>query len=153
MNETRRWQLQAVFTPDLYTLQLQIAPDDYRPLSKLSGGEQVSLLLSLFLESEDSRPLVIDQPEDELDKAYLFDVVLTQLRKLKGRRQLIFVTHDANIVVNGDADQVIYLKADADSGHIEAQGAIERPDVKAAILTVLDGGAAAFELRSLKYGF
>jgi len=66
---------------------------------------------------------------------------------------LIFVTHDANIVVNGDADLVIYLKADAEHGRVAAQGAIEQPDVRQAILKVLDGGEQAFELRSRKYGF
>jgi hypothetical protein len=66
----------------------------------------VSLLLSLLLESDDTRPLIIDQPEDELDKSYLFETVLPALHRLKGHRQVIFATHDANIVVNGDADQV-----------------------------------------------
>ncbi|MGH2406445.1 MAG: hypothetical protein ACRDF7_00005, partial [Candidatus Limnocylindrales bacterium] len=153
MTEARRWQLAAVNTPDRYVLQLLVAPGEYREMSRLSGGEQVSLILSLFLEADDTRPLVIDQPEDELDKAYLFDVVLPALRRLKGHRQLIFVTHDANIAVNGDADQVIYLKADAERGWVEAAGAIEQPLIRQAVLTVLDGGEAAFELRSRKYGF
>ena len=122
-------------------------------MAHLSGGQQASLLLSLLLETDDDRPLVIDQPEEELDKAYLFDVVLPALRRLKGLRQIIFVTHDANIVVNGDADQVVYLQADADSGWVAAEGAIEQQSVRDAILTVLDGGAQAFELRSRKYGF
>lgn len=153
MTEARRWQLASANTPDRYVLQLLVAPGEYREMSRLSGGGQVSLVLSLFLESDDTRPLVIDQPEDELDKAYLFDVVLPALRRLKGHRQLVFVTHDANIAVNGDADQVVYLKADAEHGWVEAQGAIEQPVIREAVLTVLDGGEAAFELRSRKYGF
>ena len=94
MIETRRWELAGINTPDQYVLQLLVAPDEYRNMAQLSGGQQVSLLLSLLLETDDDRPLVIDQPEEELDKAYLFDVVLPALRRLKGLRQIIFVTHD-----------------------------------------------------------
>lgn len=153
LTETRRWQLLGVHTPDRYELQLLVAPGEYRDMAMLSGGQQVSLLLSLLLETDDDRPIVIDQPEDELDKAYLFDVVLPALRRLKGVRQVIFVTHDANIVVNGDADLVIFLDAGADHGWIATDGAIEEATVREAILTVLDGGEKAFELRSRKYGF
>lgn len=153
LSEPRRWEVHGVSTPDRYVLQLLVGPGDYRDMARLSGGSQVSLLLSLLLESDDSRPLVIDQPEEELDKAYLFDVVLPALRRLKGVRQIVFVTHDANIVVNGDADQVVFLKADADRGWVQAEGAIEQAPIREAILTVLDGGEAAFELRSRKYGF
>jgi hypothetical protein len=153
MSETRRWELAGVNTPDSYILQQLVESGEYRDLAELSGGSQVSLLLSLLLEADDPRPLVIDQPEDELDKASLFDLVLPALRRLKGRRQLIIVTHDANIVVNGDADQVVYLRANADRGWVAAEGAIEQAQIRAAILTVLDGGEEAFELRSRKYGF
>lgn len=153
MTDERRTELSALNTPDLYILELRLDDGGYRRMESLSGGQQVSLLLSLLLQSGDERPLVIDQPEEELDKAYLFSTVLPALRLLKGRRQVVFVTHDANIVVNGDADQVIYLQADANRGWVEAQGAIEQADVKQAVLTVLDGGEDAFEMRFRKYGF
>jgi ABC-type cobalamin/Fe3+-siderophores transport system ATPase subunit len=130
-----------------------VADDQFRPMPELSGGQQVSILLSLLLESDDVRPLLIDQPEEELDKSYLFETVLPALRRLKGRRQIVFVTHDANIVVNGDADEVVVLRATADEGSISAEGAIETPAVRDAILVTLDGGEDAFELRARKYGF
>lgn len=152
MTEAQRWKLQAVHTSDRYILEFLVGTE-YRPMEHLSGGQQVSLLLSLLLESDDHRPLVVDQPEEELDKAYLFETVLPALRRLKGQRQVIFVTHDANIVVNGDADHVIHLAADATHGWVVAQGAIEQPEIRNAILAVLDGGRDAFELRSRKYGF
>lgn len=72
---------------------------------------------------------------------------------IAGRHQVILATHDANVVVNGDADQVIVLKADADCGSIALQGAIEDPSVKEAIVSILDGGREAFALRKAKYGF
>ena len=96
---------------------------------------------------------MIDQPEDELDNAYLFGTILPILRTLKGRRQIIFATHNPNIVVNGDADQVIHLEADYQHGTISAQGAIEAPAVKQVILDTVDGGRDAFRLRQAKYGF
>jgi ABC-type Mn2+/Zn2+ transport system ATPase subunit len=128
-------------------------PPAYKRMEELSGGAQVSLLLTLLLSSENNCPLVIDQPEDELDKSYLRDTVLPALRRLKGRRQVILATHDANIVVNGDADQVIYLTATHDYAGIAEQDAIENRAIKNAIIDLLDGGSEAFEMRKEKYGF
>jgi hypothetical protein len=148
-------ELVSARSPDEYVLELRVGPgpNDYREMSRLSGGQQVSLLLSLLLETDDVSPLLIDQPEDELDSSYLFEVVLPALRRLKGKRQIVFATHNPNIVVNGDADQVVYLAGTADQGSVVVQGAIEEPEVKAAILTTVDGGQDAFRLRYAKYGF
>ena len=105
------------------------------------------------METTDDRPLVIDQPEDELDNRFLFDTVLPALKRLKGRRQIIVATHNPNIVVNGDADQVIQLEATANRGSVANAGAIENPVVRDAIVRTVDGGDEAFRLRRLKYGF
>lgn len=155
MTSQRRAELRSLRNEDFYELELRLqgTPSTYRRMSNLSGGAQVSVLLSLILRSNDASPLIIDQPEDELDKTYLFDTVLPALRALKGRRQVIIATHDANVVVNGDADQVIYLKATKENANIAAQGAIEEEAIKAAVLTALDGGREAFSLRKAKYGF
>ena len=132
---------------------MSFADGSYRRLDELSGGQRVSVLLSLLLETEDSRPLVIDQPEDELDNRFLFETVLPALKKLKGRRQVIVATHNANIVVNGDADMVIQLEATANHGRVACSGAIEEPAVRDAIVRTVDGGREAFRLRRRKYGF
>lgn len=79
--------------------------------------------------------------------------MLPALKRLKGRRQIIVATHDAKIVVNGDADQVIELQATANRGRVERAGAIEHPGVRDAIVRTVDGGDDAFRLRRLKYGF
>ncbi len=134
-------------------LELRMDDGSYRRLEDLSGGQRVSVLLSLWLETRDERPLVIDQPEDELDNRFLFDTVLPALKRLKGRRQIIVATHDANIVVNGDADQVIQLEASSNHGRVAETGAIEDPAVRDAIVRTVDGGDDAFRLRRLKYGF
>lgn len=153
MTQAKRRELAALRCPDRYRLEFKAADDKYRPLDKLSGGQRVNLLLSLLLATSDARPLVIDQPEDELDNRFLFETLLPALNDLKGKRQVIVATHNANIVVNGDADQVIQLEAEAEHGHVVCAGAIEDATVRDAIVQTVDGGDEAFRLRRLKYGF
>lgn len=154
MTPSKRRELAALRCPDRYLLEFRPDGDgDYRPLDELSGGQRVNILLSLLLEAADERPLVIDQPEDELDNRFLFETLLPTLGRLKGRRQVILATHNANIVVNGDADQVVQLEASADRGFVAASGAIEDASVRDAIVRTVDGGDEAFRLRRLKYGF
>lgn len=152
MTPKRKLELVSIRCEDKYKIELKVG-DEFKEIDHLSGGAQVSVLLSLILATDDTSPLVIDQPEDEIDKGYLFDVLLPALHRLKGRRQIIFATHDANIVVNGDADQVIHLESNATFSQISNQGAIEKDCVKDAIVKILDGGRDAFELRQVKYGF
>ena len=116
MTRATKRNLAALRCPDHYHLESRLGDGSYRRLDELSGGQRVSMLLSLLLKTEDNRPLVIDQPEDELDNRFLFETVLPALKQLKGRRQIIVATHNANIVVNGDADMVIQLEATAKSG-------------------------------------
>ena len=153
LSQSKRRALAAIRCPDRYLLELRMDDGSLRSLDSLSGGQRVSVLLTLLLETRDDRPLVIDQPEDELDNRFLFDTVLPALKRLKGRRQIILATHNANIVVNGDADQVIQLEATADRGRVVQAGAIEEPAVRDAIVRTVDGGDDAFRLRRLKYGF
>ena len=153
MTAARRRDLQAMRHPDRYQIRYRMDDGNFRPLQELSGGQRVSVLLSLLLKANDSRPLVIDQPEDELDNRVLFDTVLPTLRQQKGRRQIVLATHNANIVVNGDADMVILLEADANHGTVTLSGAIEMPEVRDAIVRTVDGGEDAFRLRTTKYGF
>lgn len=151
----KKRELEALRNPDRYVLEHQVEDSvgEYRRLEMLSGGRRVSVLLSLLLKTADERPLVIDQPEDQLDNRFLFEDVLPALRSLKGQRQIIVATHNANIVVNGDADQVIQLEASGRRGRAAYTGAIEEPDVRDAIVRTVDGGDEAFRLRRLKYGF
>ena len=150
---SKRRELAALRCRDDYMLELRMDDGSYRLLRDLSGGQRVNLLLSLLLETNDERPLVIDQPEDELDNRFLFETMLPALKRLKGRRQIVVATHNANIVVNGDADQVIQLEATADRGRIGCSGAIEEPAIRDAIVRTVDGGNEAFRLRRMKYGF
>ena len=153
LSRSKRRELAAIRCGDRYVLEFSMDDGTRRRLDDLSGGQRVSVLLSLLLKTDDDRPLVIDQPEDELDNRFLFDTVLPALKRLKGRRQIVVATHNANIVVNGDADQVIRLAATANKGQVAEAGAIEDPDVRDAIVRTVDGGDDAFRLRRLKYGF
>ena len=153
LTPAKKRELKALRCKDLYVLEFGTDNGSYRPLKDLSGGLRVNLLLSLLLETQDDRPLVIDQPEDELDNRFLFETLLPVVQGLKGRRQIIFATHNANIVVNGDADQVIHLEADANHGRIANAGAIEEPRIRDAVVRTVDGGEEAFRVRRLKYGF
>ena len=153
VTRSKRRELAALRCPDRYVLELRMDDGSYRKLKDLSGGQRVSVLLSLLLETEDDRPLVIDQPEDELDNRFLSETVLPALKKLRGRRQVVLATHNANLVVNGDADMVIQLDATAHRGRVSCAGAIEDPEVRNAIVRTVDGGEEAFRLRRRKYGF
>ena len=146
-------ELAATRCSDSYFIEFEVDGGSYRPLNSLSGGQSVNTLLTLLLETKDDRPLVIDQPEDQLDNRFLFETLLPALKRLKGRRQIVVATHNANIVVNGDADQVIQLEATSTQGRVACAGAIENPAVRDAIVRTVDGGDEAFRLRRLKYGF
>jgi predicted metal-dependent phosphoesterase TrpH/ABC-type lipoprotein export system ATPase subunit len=127
--------------------------------SKASSGQQASALLRLLLR-QSAGTLIIDQPEDDLDNKVMMDIVRL-IRKSKTSRQLIFSTHNSNLVVNGDADKVIVMRATvpedragADTARIRADvdGAIETPRVRDEITHIMEGGMEAFDLRSRKYG-
>ena len=153
LTRAQQRELAAIRCADRHVLEMRMDDGSCRRLDELSGGQRVSVLLSLLLETDDSRPLVIDQPEDELDNRFLFETVLPALKKLKGRRQVIVATHNPNVVVNGDADMVIQLEATANRGRVGCSGAIEDPAVRDAIVRTVNGGEEAFRLRRRKYGF
>lgn len=120
-----------------------------------SAGQQASALLGVLLSLE-GPPLIIDQPEDDLDNAVISQIA-KKIWDAKQKRQLVFSSHNANLVVNGDAELVVqfgYLNnADHSKGTILNEGSIDIPEVKDAITTVMEGGDSAFKLRQEKYGF
>jgi type III restriction enzyme len=101
-------------------------------------------------------PLIIDQPEEDLDNPVMLEIV-EQVWKAKQNRQLMFASHNANLVVNGDAELVAWCeyrtKGDQSGGTVAGEGAIDMPTVREAIKAVMEGGEAAFNLRKDKYGF
>lgn len=128
---------------------------EYIPFNEASAGQQATALLHVLLNQE-GPPLIIDQPEDDLDNKVMEEVV-RELWRAKSQRQLIFASHNANLVVNGDAELVVCcdyrVAGEQSGGHVKLQGAIDIPEVNAEITAVMEGGRAAFKLRREKYGF
>lgn len=131
------------------------AKDEYIAFSDASAGQQATALLTVLL-NQNGAPLIIDQPEDDIDSKMVKDII-EQVWKAKNKRQLIFASHSANFVVNGDAELVVccdYVKAgDQTHGAIKAMGAIDNAVIKEEITLVTEGGRQAFKLRMDKYGF
>jgi hypothetical protein len=123
-----------------------------REFSKLSLGQQQSILLSLLLSSDGNDPLIIDQPEDNLDGEFIYSSFVPVLRRAKERRQIVIVTHNANIAVLGDAEQIIVMKSQSDRGFITARGSIDDPTTRAAACGILEGAKEAFIRRARVYG-
>lgn len=147
-------------SPDLYRIEagapavrLEITmfhDGEPKPVETLSKGQKATALLPLLLRPHPF-PLIIDQPEDDLDNKFIFRVLIKQLQTLKLKRQVIFVTHNANIPVLGEADAVIVMSMRSPKrANPPLVGTVE--ERKAEILDLLEGGAEAFRLRESSYG-
>ena len=122
----------------------------YDDLTELSIGQKCTALLIIAL-CDGTMPVVIDQPEDALDIISVWEDIAKKLRRGKNSRQFILTTHNSSVAVASDSDQFIVLKAGATSGRIVASGAIDRPEVKKAVIDHLEGGEDPYILRSKKY--
>ncbi len=136
--------------------------ESWQSLGKLSKGQKATAVLLLLLLESDA-PLIIDQPEDDLDNRFISEVIVGKMRENKRQRQFVFSTHNANIPVLGDAELILGLdaKGDVDDGDDEGRaflrpehmGSIDTPSVRALVEEILEGGKEAFERRRRKYGF
>jgi chromosome segregation protein len=128
---------------------------EYIDFADASAGQQATALFTVLL-NQPGASLIIDQPEDDVDSKMSQEIV-RKMWTAKTRRQFIFASHNANLVVNGDAELVIccdYIKSgDQTGGQIKAVGAIDSPSIKDEITSVTEGGKEAFKLRKEKYGF
>ncbi len=150
---------------DLSVVELEFNPvflyctsketNEYIKFVDASAGQQATALLTVLL-NQQGTPLVIDQPEDDVDNKLIKNII-EQIWNSKSNQQLIFASHNANFVVNGDAELVIccdYIKAgDQTGGQIKNMGAIDDKKIKEEITLVTEGGEEAFKLRKEKYGF
>lgn len=148
--------------PATTKIELNTAPDGepatWQTLEALSTGQKATaVLLLLLLESE--APLVVDQPEDDLDNRFITEGVVPIMREEKRRRQFVLSTHNANIPVLGDAELILGLAATGEGkeGHAkispEHMGSIDSKPVRELVEEILEGGKDAFEMRRSKYGF
>jgi energy-coupling factor transporter ATP-binding protein EcfA2 len=124
-------------------------------IEQLSPGTRgiVLLLLYLAIDRDDDRPLLIDQPEENLDPKSIFDELVERFRRAKLRRQIIIVTHNSNLIVNTDADQVIVATCGPHRpGHLPEisyeSGGLENPHIRKHVCEILEGGEEAFRERA-----
>lgn len=140
---------------DVPSFQYRLREGEYVPFAEASAGQQATALLRVLL-NQQGPPLVIDQPEDDLDNQVVLKVV-EEIWAAKKNRQIIFSSHNANVVVNGDADLVVCCdyrtEGDQSGGKIKLEGAIDIPAIRNEITTVMEGGKTAFLMRQDKYGF
>ena len=133
-------------------------PPEWQTLEELSTGQKATAVLLLLLLDSDA-PLIVDQPEDDLDNRFITEGVVPRIRAEKRFRQFVFSTHNANIPVLGDAELILGLSAsgEADGGTTNIPrkhtGSIDEQPVRELVEDVLEGGKMAFETRRLKYGF
>lgn len=146
--------LEVIELPNVIDIQLNVtnSGEHYKSLDTLSKGQQCTAVLNiLMLENDD--PLIIDQPEDNLDNAYIANNLVEGLRELKINRQFLFATHNANIPVFGDAELIGVMEENDGSGAINqtSLGSVDNSFVKEAVINTLEGGSIAFTMRKDKY--
>ncbi|MDR4485394.1 MAG: AAA family ATPase [Nitrospirales bacterium] len=132
-----------------YSLKL-----DGKDLSHLSPGERGTLLLVFYLLVDKSNsPIIVDQPEENLDSETVYRLLIPVIKEVKKRRQIIMVTHSPNIAVVCDAEQIIHAFIDRENGNrvIYTMGAIESPEINKFLVDVLEGTRPAFDNRESKY--
>lgn len=158
LDEAARLELEEIELGTTTRIDLNVGPTGGAPvwaaLEDLSTGQKATaLLLLLLLESE--APLVVDQPEDDLDNRFISEKVVPLIKQEKRRRQFLFSSHNANIPVLGDAELIIGLHATNERASIgpEHLGSIDKASVRELASEILEGGREAFELRRAKYDF
>jgi ABC-type lipoprotein export system ATPase subunit/histidinol phosphatase-like PHP family hydrolase len=139
--------LAAWFPEDAVDLQYKRdESSSFQSLQQASAGQKTAAILS-FLLAHGSEPLLMDQPEDDLDNALVSQLVVTQLRNNKNRRQLIVITHNANIVVNGDAELVLPMEFAGGQIVNNTAGGLQERSVRQKVCEIMEGGEKAFEQR------
>ena len=124
---------------------------DFQPISQASAGQRSAAMLA-FLLAHGEEPLVLDQPEDDLDNHLIYDLVVRQIRENKFRRQIIVVTHNPNIVVNGDAEMLHALAFDGGQCVVRHSGSLQEEVIREEVCRVMEGGREAFRRRYRRLG-
>lgn len=144
-------ELEIVEIEDQVRIELNVSAGDqpiFKDAAELSRGQKCTALLPLLL-ARTKNPLIIDQPEDNLDNHFIYETVVNSIEQLKGKRQMIFITHNANIPVLADADLIIVMNSDGKIAYVEKSGSVNQ--CRNEIVDLLEGGEEAFELRRQRY--
>ena len=124
---------------------------DFRPIGQASAGQRSAAMLA-FLLAHGEEPLVLDQPEDDLDNHLIYDLVVRQIRENKARRQIIVVTHNPNVVVNGDAEMLHVLDFRWGQCVVGKSGSLQDKELREEVCRVVEGGREAFARRYRRLG-
>lgn len=141
-----------IFSLDYLKVEYKLKLSD-KPIEQLSPGERGLLLLIFYLVlDKDKCPLIIDQPEDNLDNQSVYEKLVPYIKRAKGKRQVIIVTHNPNIAIACDAEQIIYCSIQKENNEIIYEsGSLENPQINNHSVNVLEGTIPAFNLRDIKY--
>jgi hypothetical protein len=123
--------------------------DTFKESTHLSTGQRCTTILPILL-TQSERPLLIDQPEDNLDNAFVYETIVRALLAIKGTRQVIFVTHNPNIPVLGNAERVFVFSSDGQHASLKQVGTVD--ECRDQIERILEGGREAFLMRKTRYG-
>lgn len=148
----REGGLSAVISSDVEDhVQLELLDGlDYKPIEHLSIGQRCTVILPILM-ALDGETLVVDQPEDHLDNAFITSTLISAIRRREGTAQTILSSHNANIPVLGEAAVVIVMDSDGESGRAVSVGELDAPQSVKAISEILEGGADAFAARAHFY--
>jgi len=139
------------FPEDDLRIEYNRGKGDWARIGESSQGQRSAALLAFLLAFGDE-PLVLDQPEDDLDNRLVYDLIVRQIRENKLRRQLVIVTHNPNVVVNGDAEMVHSLEFVDGQCRVLEKGALQERSVRKSVCSVMEGGLEAFERRWARLG-
>ena len=142
-------EVETVDLVDLPKIELQDGEEWKDSLSLSTGQKCTTVLPILLLESEN--PLLVDQPEDNLDNRFIYDTIVDSLRRTKAKRQIIFITHNPNIPVLGDAAGVFVLTSNGTQARLLNSGNVD--DCREEIINLLEGGETAFVQRKERYNY
>ena len=143
-------ELEACDCSDLPKIYFDVQGEK-KQIQDLSPGQRCTALFPIIL-LETDMPLIIDQPEDNLDNQFIFDLVVNTMRSLKEFRQIIVATHNPNIPVSGDAENILVFKPLGPKGKLERNGSIDYDPIIEDVKTIMEGGEEAFVVRAKKYG-
>jgi energy-coupling factor transporter ATP-binding protein EcfA2 len=143
-----------VWYPD-DSLKVEYSPkgdgSGFRPIGQASAGQRAAAMLA-FLLAHGGEPIILDQPEDDLDNHLIYDLVVKQIRGGKHRRQIIAITHNPNVVVNGDAEMIHALDFRRGQCRVVERGCLQEKPMREEICRVMEGGREAFERRYRRLG-
>jgi ABC-type dipeptide/oligopeptide/nickel transport system ATPase subunit len=147
LNPQRLFGLEVIDMDDLPSIQLRDG-GRYKESSELSTGQKCTAILPILM-FHSANPLLVDQPEDNLDNNFVYRTVVSTVKVAKETRQMVFITHNPNIPVLGEASQILVMKSDGITAATEKVGTVD--ECKKEIISLLEGGKEAFDKRAEFY--